>query len=185
MSTGTARWSRSSGTCRAGRLGGFAAGLGFLTPGTLLVLLAAGAAHAQPAPVAPAEIRDQWTGRTLAGRTPTGAAVAMTFGADGKATLSGAASDAGTWRVSDDGYCTTWLRIRHGYPLDGAWGQAVYPKKKDEENVERIKLISQENAQLRAELGSVKDRLANVERIVTDGSSQLANEIEALRRLSN
>ena len=29
------------GTCRAGRLGGFAAGLGFLTPGTLLVLLAA------------------------------------------------------------------------------------------------------------------------------------------------
>lgn len=80
---------------------------------------------------------------------------------------------------------TTWLRIRHGYPLDGAWGQAVYPKKMDEEHVERIKLISQENAQLRAELGSVKDRLANVERIVTDGSSQLANEIEALRRLSN
>ena len=80
----------------------------------LLVLLAAGAAHAQPAPVAPAEIRDQWAGRTLAGRTPTGAAVAMTFGADGKATLSGAASDAGTWRVSDEGYCTTWLRIRAG-----------------------------------------------------------------------
>ncbi len=24
---------------------------------------------------------------------------------------------------------TTWLRIKHGYPLDGAWGQAVYPKK--------------------------------------------------------
>ena len=21
----------------------------------------------------------------------------------------------------------TWLRIKHGYPLDGAWGQAVYP----------------------------------------------------------
>ena len=75
---------------------------------------------------------------------------------------------------------TTWLRIRHGYPLDGAWGQAVYPKTSTAEQ-ERIKLLSQENAQLRAELGSVKDRLANVERIVTDSGYQLTHEIEALR----
>ena len=75
---------------------------------------------------------------------------------------------------------TTWMRIKHGYPLDGAWGQAVYPKK-NEELVERLKLVSQENAQLRAELGSVKDRLANVERIVTDDSHRLTQEIEALR----
>ncbi len=73
-----------------------------------------------------------------------------------------------------------WLRIKNGYPLDGAWGQAVYPQK-NEEMIERIKLISQENAQLRAELGSVKDRLANVERIVTDSSHALDREIEALR----
>jgi hypothetical protein len=78
----------------------------------------------------------------------------------------------------------TWLRIRHGYPLDGAWGQAVYPKK-DEELVERIKLISTENAQLRAELGSIKDRLANVERIVTDDSHRLTQEIESLRITKN
>ena len=76
---------------------------------------------------------------------------------------------------------TTWLRIKNGYPLDGAWGQAVYPKKSGEEAMERIKLISAENAQLRAELGSVKDRLANVERIVTDDSHRLTHEIEALR----
>ena len=75
---------------------------------------------------------------------------------------------------------TTWLRIKHGYPLDGAWGQAVYPKSNDEA-MERIKLLSQENAQLRAELGAVKDRLANVERIVTDDSHRLTQEIEALR----
>lgn len=75
---------------------------------------------------------------------------------------------------------TTWLRIKNGYPLDGAWGQAVYPKKSDEA-MERIKLLSQENAQLRAELGAVKDRLANVERIVTDDSHRLTQEIEALR----
>ena len=75
---------------------------------------------------------------------------------------------------------TTWLRVRHGYPLDGAWGQAIYPRK-DEETSERIRLLSTENAQLRAELGSVKDRLANVERIVTDDSHRLTQEIEALR----
>ncbi|WP_166040751.1 hypothetical protein [Sphingosinicella sp. YJ22] len=79
---------------------------------------------------------------------------------------------------------TTWLRIKNGYPLDGAWGQAVYPKKSDEA-MERIKLISQENAQLRAELGSVKDRLANVERIVTDDSHRLSQEIDALRLTKN
>ncbi len=79
---------------------------------------------------------------------------------------------------------TTWLRIKNGYPLDGAWGQAVYPQK-NEEMIERIKLISQENAQLRAELGSVKDRLANVERIVTDSSHALDREIEALRISKN
>ncbi|WP_343518444.1 hypothetical protein [Sphingomonas sp.] len=77
-----------------------------------------------------------------------------------------------------------WLRIKNGYPLDGAWGQAVYPKT-DQEAVERIKLLSQENAQLRAELGSVKDRLANVERIVTDGTHALDREIEALRVTKN
>ena len=75
---------------------------------------------------------------------------------------------------------TTWMRIKNGYPLDGSWGQALYPKK-DEEIIERVKLISTENAQLRAELGSVKDRLATVERIVTDDSHRLNQEIESLR----
>jgi hypothetical protein len=75
---------------------------------------------------------------------------------------------------------TTWLRIKNGYPLDGQWGQALYPRR-DDETIERVKLLSQENAQLRAELGSVKDRLANVERIVTDSSHRLADDIEALR----
>jgi hypothetical protein len=79
---------------------------------------------------------------------------------------------------------TTWLRIKHGYPLDGAWGQAIYPKKNDEA-MERIRLLSSENAQLRAELGSIKDRLANVERIVTDDSHRLTQEIESLRSPRN
>jgi hypothetical protein len=74
----------------------------------------------------------------------------------------------------------TWLRVRHGYPLENSWGKAVYPQKNDEA-VERVKLVSQENAQLRAELGSLKDRLASVERIVTDSGYSLTHEIERLR----
>ena len=75
---------------------------------------------------------------------------------------------------------TTWLRIKNGYPLDGAWGQALHPST-DRESVERIKLLSNENAQLRAELGSVKDRLETIERIITDQPNRLAREIDQLQ----
>ena len=75
---------------------------------------------------------------------------------------------------------TTWIRVRHGYPLDGAWGQAIYPKS-DAEAQERVVRLTQENAQLRTELGSVKDRVAVVERIVTDSGYGLTQEIEKLR----
>lgn len=77
---------------------------------------------------------------------------------------------------------TTRLKIKNGYPLSGTWGQNQYPRAATEE-IERIKLLSNENAQLRAELGSVKDRLATVERIVTDGGYALTHQIEALREL--
>lgn len=75
---------------------------------------------------------------------------------------------------------TTWMRIKNGYPLEGTWGNAMHPKT-DREAAERVKLLTNENAELRAEIGSMKDRLANVERIVTDDSHHLTHEIEALR----
>ena len=74
---------------------------------------------------------------------------------------------------------TTWLRIKNGYPLENSWGQPIHPRS-DKETLERIRLLTTENAQLRAELGSIKDRLETVERIVTDQPSLLAREIEAL-----
>ncbi len=74
---------------------------------------------------------------------------------------------------------TTWLRIKHGYPLESSWGQPIHPKT-DQEAIERIKLLTGENAQLRAELGSVKDRLETIERIVTDQPLRLAKEIDQL-----
>lgn len=74
----------------------------------------------------------------------------------------------------------TRLKIKHGYPLEGMWGQSLKPGA-DSESKARIKLLTQENAQLRAEIGSLDDRLANVERIVTDSGYRLGHEIEALR----
>ena len=74
---------------------------------------------------------------------------------------------------------TTWLRIKHGYPLETSWGKPLHPAS-DRESQERIKLLTNENAQLRAELGSVKDRLETIERIVTDQPSKLAREIDGL-----
>ncbi len=78
----------------------------------------------------------------------------------------------------------TRMKIKNGYPLENGWGKPLYPRQTTEE-LERIKLLSQENAQLRAELGSVKDRLANVERIVTDEAHSLNREIEQLRGKAN
>ena|SRR5689334_10203021 len=74
----------------------------------------------------------------------------------------------------------TWLRIKNGYPLQNSWGMPIHPKR-DEEAVERIKLLTSENAQLRAELGSIKDRLETLERIATDTPSRLARDIEQLQ----
>jgi hypothetical protein len=77
----------------------------------------------------------------------------------------------------------TWLRIKNGYPLQNSWGMPIHPKT-DQESVERIKLLSSENAQLRAELGSVKDRLETLERIATEQPGRLARDIDALSDLS-
>jgi len=74
---------------------------------------------------------------------------------------------------------TTWLKIKNGYPLETSWGTPLHPKT-DRESAERIKLLTNENAQLRAEIGSLKDRLETVERIVTDQPSRLEREISAL-----
>ncbi len=75
---------------------------------------------------------------------------------------------------------TTRMKIKNGYPLEGMWGQSLKPNHNNE-TAERVRLLTQENAELRAEVGSMKDRLNNVERIVTDSGYQIGSEIEKLR----
>jgi len=77
------------------------------------------------------------------------------------------------------GLLNNWLKIKNGYPLANSWGMPLHPKK-DEESNERIRLLTTENAQLRAEIGSVKDRLETLERIATDQPTRLAHEIDSL-----
>lgn len=74
----------------------------------------------------------------------------------------------------------TRLKIKHGYPLEGMWGQSLKPAVTTEA-MERVKLVTQENAQLRAEVSAMQERLAVVERIVTDDGYRLSTEIERLR----
>lgn len=75
---------------------------------------------------------------------------------------------------------TTWLRIKHGYPLEGSWGQSVHPTEAPK-TARQVELLTAENAQLREELGSIKTRVATVERIVTDEGHRLAREIDNLQ----
>ena len=87
---------------------------------------------------------------------------------------------AGIVMVSVGGWVlTTWLKIKNGYPLETSWGMPLHPAT-DRQAAERIKLLTTENAQLRAEMGSLKDRLENIERIVTDQPHRLAREIDSL-----
>ncbi|MET1756626.1 hypothetical protein ABVV53_14375 [Novosphingobium sp. RD2P27] len=87
---------------------------------------------------------------------------------------------AGTCIATAGWVFNNWLRMRHGYPLENSWGKTLYPKG-DTEAQARVQLLTQENAQLRAEIGSIKDRLASVERIVTDSGYDVAQQIEGLR----
>lgn len=75
---------------------------------------------------------------------------------------------------------TTWLRIKNGYPLENSWGKAIHPVISTE-TTERLRMLATDNARLAAEVGSLKDRIAVIERIATDSPSRLAHQIDALR----
>ncbi len=74
-----------------------------------------GAAQAQDGPVSGQEIQQTWSGKELQGTSLQGARVFLKLETDGKASFSvGNISDTGTWRIHDQGYCTTWQRVRAG-----------------------------------------------------------------------
>ena len=70
---------------------------------------------------------------------------------------------------------TTAIRARHGYPLEGEWGGKVNKQEPATES------LVAENKELKATVDRLEDRLKVLERIVTDPSRKLADDIDNLR----
>jgi hypothetical protein len=78
------------------------------------VLLAACAPLEPGTPVGVDEIQRELVGKTWQVKVPNGAPATEQFHKDGRVVINGGLNDVGTWRFSEDGYCTAWQRIRHG-----------------------------------------------------------------------
>ncbi len=74
---------------------------------------------------------------------------------------------------------TTAIRARHGYPLEGEWGGTV--GRLDADADAAAKALANENRELKATVSKLEQRLNVLERIATDPSRQLSDEIEQLR----
>jgi hypothetical protein len=74
---------------------------------------------------------------------------------------------------------TSWIRARHGYPLENEWSGTT--RKEDPEAARRIEALSSENAGLKGKIGRLEERLSVLERIATDPAERTAREIESLR----
>jgi hypothetical protein len=83
------------------------------------------------------------------------------------------AMSMGAWII------TSWIRAKHGYPLEGEWGGTV--SKADPEADRKIELLSAENEKLSGQVSRLEERIAVLERIATDKPSRLSAEIENLR----
>ena len=71
---------------------------------------------------------------------------------------------------------TTAIRARHGYPVTDDRGKTVHREGTDE-----TKTLAAENLKLKATVGRLEDRLKVLERIATDPSRRLSDDIDSLR----
>ncbi|MCC6478148.1 hypothetical protein [Sphingorhabdus sp.] len=76
-----------------------------------------------------------------------------------------------------------WIRARHGYPLEDEWGGKSDKGLPDSDR--KIGLLTSENEALQGKISRLEERVAVLERIATDTSSRLSEEIEALRGPAN
>ncbi len=72
-----------------------------------------------------------------------------------------------------------WIRAKHGYPLEDEWGGKS--TRIDADADRKIMLLSNENETLNGKIGHLEERVAVLERIVTDKAGRLSEEIEKLR----
>lgn len=74
---------------------------------------------------------------------------------------------------------SSWIRARHGYPLEDEWSGKSHRGNPDAER--RIELLTNENDGLKGQVGRLEERIAVLERIATDPATRTAHEIEQLR----
>ena len=75
----------------------------------------------------------------------------------------------------------SWIRARHGYPLDERRGLRRGRGGVDLEAERQVMLLSSENEKLTNQVLRLEERIAVLERIATDPATRVAREIESLR----
>lgn len=70
---------------------------------------------------------------------------------------------------------TTWIRARHGYPVEGEYGGQALANQDG---------LLRDNAELREQVGRLEKRVAVLERIATEQPDALTREIEELRTIA-
>jgi hypothetical protein len=73
----------------------------------------------------------------------------------------------------------SWIRARHGYPLENEWSGMT--TKEDPDATRKIELLTNENGRLQGQVGRLEERIAVLERIATDPATRTAREIDELR----
>jgi len=81
---------------------------------------------------------------------------------------------------------TTWVKAKHGYPIDDEGRRARRWRRgmaggDDIEAERKIMLLTNENDKLTGQVSRLEERIAVLERIATDPAERTAREIEALR----
>ncbi|APG62664.1 hypothetical protein LPB140_07535 [Sphingorhabdus lutea] len=71
-----------------------------------------------------------------------------------------------------------WIRAKHGYPLEDEWGGKS--EKLGDIN-HSVELLTNQNNEMKGKISRLEERISVLERIATDTSSRLADEIENLR----
>ena len=77
---------------------------------------------------------------------------------------------------------TTWIRAKHGYPVENEWGGTVHRTDPDADR--KIALLTDDNAKLADKIVRLEDRISVLERIATENNgqaAQLADQIDSLR----
>src|SRR3546814_7250705 len=74
---------------------------------------------------------------------------------------------------------TTWIRAKHGYPVENEWGGTVHRTDPDADR--KIALLTDDNAKLAGQVSRLEERISVLERIAPEEggkAAQLADQID-------